>query len=41
MNPQGKMKTSYVEIEGPSSYVDDTKKWNSMVKELWEMLLSL
>jgi len=26
MNPQGKMKTSYVEIEGPSSYVDAYKK---------------
>ena len=26
MNPQGRMKTSYVEIEGPSSYVDAYKK---------------
>ncbi len=34
MNPQGKVKTSYVEIEGPSSYVDAYKKWHSMVKEL-------
>ena len=26
INPQGRMKTSYVEIEGPSSYVDAYKK---------------